>query len=232
MVTEYLYTILYILYRCLSDLWSTLQPRRVGVSVWHQRGAPQTTQGWCVGSEDVQEMPPVGQGPVNTSTKSEACLCHAFCPVTQQCDWRQVCLAWGGALPGRNPLRRARVCMLSHSIPLRLFGTVAPPPPPTKALLSMGFIRQEYWSGLPCSPLGDLPDPGIKASSSVSPALQVDSQILYHLSHQGSPDLPLPSLNVRRHGEGVSLLRRGTCHSRSPPSSVPQHLRECSQGRQ
>ena len=26
--------------------------------------------------------------------------------------------------------------------------------------LSMGFSRQEYWSGLPCPPPGDLPDPG------------------------------------------------------------------------
>ena len=26
--------------------------------------------------------------------------------------------------------------------------------------LSMGFSRQEYWSGLPCPPLGNLPDPG------------------------------------------------------------------------
>ena len=31
-----------------------------------------------------------------------------------------------------------------------------------QALLSMGFSRQEYWSWLPCPPLGDLPDPGIK----------------------------------------------------------------------
>ena len=30
------------------------------------------------------------------------------------------------------------------------------------ALLSMGFSRQEYWSGLPCPPSGDLFDPGIK----------------------------------------------------------------------
>ena len=28
--------------------------------------------------------------------------------------------------------------------------------------LSMAFFRQEYWSGLPCPPPGDLPDPGIK----------------------------------------------------------------------
>ena len=38
--------------------------------------------------------------------------------------------------------------------------------------LSMGFPRQEYQSGLPCPPPGDLHDPGIKP---MSPALQVDS---------------------------------------------------------
>ena len=31
-----------------------------------------------------------------------------------------------------------------------------------QALLSMGFPRQEYWSGLPFHPPGDLPDPGVK----------------------------------------------------------------------
>ena len=41
-----------------------------------------------------------------------------------------------------------------------------------QAHLSMGFPRQEYWSGLTFPPLGDLPHPGIKLSS---PALQVDS---------------------------------------------------------
>ena len=35
-----------------------------------------------------------------------------------------------------------------------------------------GFSRQEYWSGLPCPPPGNLPDPGIEPGS---PALQVDS---------------------------------------------------------
>ena len=40
-----------------------------------------------------------------------------------------------------------------------------------QASLSMGFSRQEYWSGLPCPPLGDLPDPGIKPMSLVFPAL-------------------------------------------------------------
>ena len=40
-----------------------------------------------------------------------------------------------------------------------------------QAPLSMGFSRQEYWSGLPCPPPGDLPDPGIETQSLMSPAL-------------------------------------------------------------
>ena len=41
-----------------------------------------------------------------------------------------------------------------------------------QAPLSMGFSRQEYWSGQPFPTPGDLPDPGIELAS---PALQVDS---------------------------------------------------------
>ena len=41
-----------------------------------------------------------------------------------------------------------------------------------QAPLSMGFSTQEYWSGLPFTSLGYLPNPGIKPGS---PALQVDS---------------------------------------------------------
>ena len=37
--------------------------------------------------------------------------------------------------------------------------------------LSMGFSRQEHWNGLPFPPLGDLPDPGIKPESPMSPTL-------------------------------------------------------------
>jgi len=37
--------------------------------------------------------------------------------------------------------------------------------------MSMGFSKQEYWSGLPFPSPGDLPDPGIKPTFSVSPAL-------------------------------------------------------------
>ena len=54
----------------------------------------------------------------------------------------------------------------ADSLPLTLW-TVA-----RQAPLSMGFPRQEYWSGLPVPPSGDLPHTGIKPTS---PALQVDS---------------------------------------------------------
>ena len=40
-----------------------------------------------------------------------------------------------------------------------------------QAPLSMGFSRQGYWSGLPCPPPGDLPDPGIKPASLTSSGL-------------------------------------------------------------
>ena len=40
-----------------------------------------------------------------------------------------------------------------------------------QALLSMGFFRQEYWSGLLCPSRGDLPDTGIKPASLTYPAL-------------------------------------------------------------
>ena len=40
-----------------------------------------------------------------------------------------------------------------------------------QAPLSMGFSRQEYWSGLPCPPPGDLPNPGIEPVSLTFPAL-------------------------------------------------------------
>ena len=50
--------------------------------------------------------------------------------------------------------------------------TLRDPMDSCQAPLSMGFSRQESWSGLPCPPSGDLPDPGIKPRC---PALQTDS---------------------------------------------------------
>ena len=42
----------------------------------------------------------------------------------------------------------------------------------------MGFLRQEYWRGLPFLSPGELPDPGIEPASLASLALQMDSLLL------------------------------------------------------
>ena len=52
-----------------------------------------------------------------------------------------------------------------------------------QAPLSLGFSRQEHWSGLPCLHPRDLPHPGIGHASPVATALQADS---LPLGHQGS----------------------------------------------
>ena len=77
-----------------------------------------------------------------------------------------------------------QACMLSHFSPVRLFATprtVAHQAPP-----SMGFSRQEYWSGLLCPSPGHLSDPGTELKSRVSAAL---AGILYHQRNLGSPQI-------------------------------------------
>ena len=59
-----------------------------------------------------------------------------------------------------------------------------------QAPLSMRLSQQKYWSGLPCPPPGDLPDPGIEPMSPASPALQADS---LPLSHWGTQVGVIPS---------------------------------------
>ena len=65
-----------------------------------------------------------------------------------------------------------------------------------QAPLSMGFSRQEYWTGLSCPPQGDLPNPGIEPRS---PLLQEDSlpseppgkPHLTHYNHSKKPPKPI-----------------------------------------
>ena len=62
------------------------------------------------------------------------------------------------------------MCMRAQSLShVRLFAT--PWTVAHQAPLSMGFSSQEYWSGLPCPPPRDLPNPGIEPTSLTSPAL-------------------------------------------------------------
>ena len=74
------------------------------------------------------------------------------------------------------------VCVLSHFSCVWFFSTLWTVV--RQSPLSMRFSRQEYWSGSPCPPPGDLPNPEIQTASPGASALQVDS---LPLSHRGSP---------------------------------------------
>ena len=74
-----------------------------------------------------------------------------------------------GSLPV-YPMREKGMCVLSRFSCVQLFVTLWTIARQTS--LSMGFSRQEYWSGLPCPPPGDLPNPGIEPRSH---SLQADS---------------------------------------------------------
>ena len=104
------------------------------------------------------------------------CVCVHMCVCVHICVYMFVCVC---------------VCMHVHAQSLQSWPTPCDPmdwSPPCS--LSMGFSRQEYWSGLPYPPPGDLPNPWIEPRS---PALQVDS---------------LPSeLPVKPKNTGLSLLQ-------------------------
>ena len=72
----------------------------------------------------------------------------------------------------------------------------------------MGFLRQEYWSGLPSPPPRDLLNPGIKPRS---PAWQADS---LPLSHLGSPSLTMDLIK--------SISLQGQICQRIKHRSLPQ----------
>ena len=90
-------------------------------------------------------------------------------------EWIQVCkpcmyTIWGTFFNKHNFIN-ANMLFYAYSLSHgRLFA--APWSIAHQAPLSMGFPWQEYWSGLPCTPPGDLPNPGIELRS---PALQADS---------------------------------------------------------
>ena len=108
---------------------------------------------------------------LNLTMTQYSCLNLAVCTIRRVILWEYKCVCVCVC-----------VCMLHHFSHVSLFvilWTVA-----CQAPVSMGLSREEYWSGLPCPPAGDLPNPGIEPMSPVVPALQTES---LRLSHQGSP---------------------------------------------
>ena len=62
-----------------------------------------------------------------------------------------------------------QLAVLCGQMPSRVQFFVTPWTVAHQVPLSMGYSRQEYWSGLPCSPPGHLPDPRIKLESPRTP---------------------------------------------------------------
>ena len=83
-------------------------------------------------------------------------------------------------------LRYQYACVLSCFSHARLFATLWTVA--CQAPLSMGFSRQAYCSGLPCPPLGDLPDPGVEPASLMSPAFAVE---FFITDTSGKPKVPV-----------------------------------------
>ena len=140
----------------------------------------------------------------------------------------------------RSEIKETTVCGLSHfncDQLLVTLWTVA-----HQAPLSMGFPRQECWSGLPCPPVGDLPDPGIKPKSLTSPALtdgffaasttwetQTERWRIKNGAWQGSADgAPEPGMN-EPFPAGTPLRRKQTfgnvCGKRTLPMLGGGNLR-------
>ena len=81
---------------------------------------------------------------------------------------------------------------------------------PCQSPLSMGFSRQEHWSGLPCPPPEDLPDPGIEPWESCLLNRQADS-------------LSLAPPGLWGHKES-SMTERLNNNKTYPKENIPQHM--------
>ena len=87
-----------------------------------------------------------------------------------------LCWSWNRKEAGRaQPLKEWHNHACMHVQLLQLCPTVSLWTVSCQAPLSTRFSGQEYWSGWPCPPSGDLPDPGIDPMLPVSPASLADS---------------------------------------------------------
>ena len=117
-----------------------------------------------------------------TDDISTSSLLHAPVPDSRNADldlW-----LWVSVFPALtfDMSVKVKVKSLSHVWLFATLWTVAYQAPP-----SVGFSRQEYWSGLPFPSPGDLPHWGL------NPGLPHCGQMLYRLSHQGSLDMSVVS---------------------------------------
>ena len=108
---------------------------------------------------------------------------------------------------------KVKVKLLSH---VRLF--VTPWTVAYQASPSMGFSRQEYWSGLPFPSPVDLPDPGIKPGS---PALQADTLMS---EPPGKPKCLIAEETGSTHGDAKAPVTKPNLKNKHGQGSNPWSL--------
>ena len=107
------------------------------------------------------DLPDPGIEPMPLVSPALADRFFTMWPTREVHNFLSASYSWGVWMP-----MYVHVQLLSHVLLFLTPWTVACLTP-----LSMGFLQQEYWSGLPFPPPGDLPNPGIKPTSLASPAL-------------------------------------------------------------
>ena len=131
---------------------------------FHQPGVPQKHLMFLCHFTRKGRVPPLISSTMSGSHGNDIRLL----PLRYHCHLAAAYLNYGGAGVSKGNNYQHRICAaLSRG---RLSAT--PWTAAHQAPLSMGFSGQECWSGLPCPPPGDLPNPGIKPRS---PKLQADS---------------------------------------------------------
>ena len=90
-----------------------------------------------------------------------------------------------------------------------------------QASLSIGFSRQEYWSGLPCPPPWDLPDPGMELASLYISC--IGRQVLYPCCHLGSSGSCHTTMQISHNYTYIPSFWSFSPHS--PPSRQSQSTR-------
>ena len=117
---------------------------------------------------------------------------------------------------------------------------------PHQAPLSVGFSRQEYWSGLPCPPSRDLPNPGIEPRNTgvgslplfreILPTQELNQHllhcrwILYQLCYQGSPATPYLQSKISPYVERYPSEDKNHTLAQNPTlneSACTESLQEC-----
>ena len=103
------------------------------------------------------------------------------------------------------------MCVLSRFSHIQLFATLWTVVHQTS--LSMGFSRQEYWSGFPCPPLGYLPDPGVERTSLQFSSVAQPCPILCDPMDCSTPGFPV-------HHQLQSLLKLMSIESVMPSNHL------------